>query len=170
MGIFLFLNSEKEIKVLRGETKKINGVMVTVSEDGGGHWIMEEGDIPFTEILLEQAGEKEKLNVEGGIQKMWKDYLINIKDVGWDGKYVVLSIKKVGNPKISKDRAIKLAQEYADSHLKIDRSIYMHMSMSDRVGYYAVSIYAHPDKEIEFPTINLNIDKFTGKITEYTEN
>lgn len=102
MGIFSFSNKNTSLnkntpevfELKKNESKTINGL--TITNNGGGHEILKDGDLPFTEIELKKSNKTEKIIVYGFEQKIWNGYELIFKDMGRDGEFVRFSMKKVG--------------------------------------------------------------------------
>jgi hypothetical protein len=145
------------------ESKKIGDISIT--NNGGGHKILESGDVPFAEIKVKSTNKSDTMTVYSSNQKLWNEYLIDVEEVGWDGIFIRFSVKYVGKPKISQDQALDRVDKYCKSNLKLSQKDMFEVisSLSDNGGYYSVCVYSAPESKKNL-SVSFKVDKFTGKI------
>jgi hypothetical protein len=123
--------------------------------------------VSFVEIELKIFDKTEIINVYPPQQKLWNGYLIIFDEIGWDGNFVKLTVKKVGEPKITEGQALDIVEKYCESELKLSQKDMndIQMSVTDMGGYYSVSLFNPFDLQTEISS-TFKVDKFTGKIVK----
>jgi hypothetical protein len=167
MGIKLNLKKEKSetFKLKVKESVTTQGLTIT-NKGGGNKRLIKGGEFSYAEIILQTQNKKEIVYTDAFGKKLWNSYLIDFKEVGKNGEYVKVSVKKLGEPKITADKALDIVNEYIISKLGLGEK-YLNdadINLDDLGEYYSIEINSRPEskKNINY---SLKVDKFTGEIT-----
>ena len=152
------MDTEKEITIKAGDVGKFKDLLIT--NKGGGHKIKLDGsDESYADIHLEiPNGGNDDIMIFAKKSVIWNGYLLTIKNVTWNGKSIDISLKKTGEPRIDKNQAMQIGNEYFLK--KINKALSTSELTDDGGSYYFLGA---DDAGNEFSFI---IDKFTGEISE----
>jgi hypothetical protein len=154
---------EKNIILNEGQSDTFENI--TITNIGGGHKILVKGgDMSYADIELKINDKIKSIMMKDNDQLLWNGYLIAITETGWNGDYIKLFVKKVGEPKITNIQAYKIARETIESVLKLsqEETDKLETRLAEKGEYFEISFYKTEQKT---PLIMVKIDRFSGKAT-----
>jgi len=89
---------EKEITLKADETAEFEDLIV--SHKGGGHRVlMDRSNKSFAHLVLQIRGTRKKHDLYADIdsKEFWQDYLVETKNVEWNGNSITIVVTKNNN-------------------------------------------------------------------------